>query len=224
MINAENKNMKIKIDSVLFIGGLAPHPSYVKTHIKQAERIVAADSGIYTAQKYNIEPHLIIGDMDSIEDESILKEYPKAKVLRYGKEKDYTDTELGLKILQEEGYNNVCLIGGGGGRTDHLLALCRNFNRSYHPVVWFTHNTMAVPVHETYQFESKKNEVISVFPLGTEIVHAESKGLRWNLDDIPMNQKNYGISNYTVEDVVSIHVLSGRIIVFRNFTWEKSNE
>jgi thiamine pyrophosphokinase len=100
--------------------------------------IVAADSGLIAAEAAGITVDWVIGDMDSLDDVRRLDKYPADRVLRYGHDKDYTDTELALALLRDQGCGETWLIGGGGGRTDHLLAIRSLFERERPPARWVT--------------------------------------------------------------------------------------
>ena len=60
--------------------------------------IIAIDRGLEFCYKYNIVPHYILGDFDSIAPE-VLDDYENSgvPVERYQPEKDATDTRIGLE-------------------------------------------------------------------------------------------------------------------------------
>ena len=79
--------------------------------------VIAADSGYDTARKLGVTPDLLVGDMDSI------SEIPTGvEIYRVKAEKDDTDTMLDISIAKERGAREIILVGGGGGRLDHLLS------------------------------------------------------------------------------------------------------
>ena len=114
----------------------------IKTLIDKAEYIVAADSGLDYCCTNKIVPDFIIGDMDSLKDESVLQNYSESRIERHPSEKDYTDTELGLQHLYRRGVAPTVLVGGGGGRADHFLAIYALFHRKQKPDYWISHNSL----------------------------------------------------------------------------------
>ena len=136
---------------LVFTGSLAPEPescaSYFETH-GFPDEVVAADSGLETLMRYQsffsrqrgcFSPSHIVGDMDSISDKSLLASFSKAKVELSPQDKDFSDTELALYKLAENGRtknDRVTLIGGGGGRVDHLFAIFDIFSTYLSPDVW----------------------------------------------------------------------------------------
>lgn len=92
---------------------------------KKFVRWIGIDRGAWRLLKHGIIPDIAVGDFDSLSDDerSELMENV-VDVVRVPPEKDLTDTELAFKIAlerfpQAEKYQ---LIGGTGGRLDHLLA------------------------------------------------------------------------------------------------------
>ena len=116
---------------IIFTGGNGPDTQFVKKildlEVKNA-LFAAADSGLIAAENAGIKPDWIIGDMDSI-DKSRLDVYPAECIIKYEHDKDFSDTELAFSLLHEKGCKEIWIIGGGGGRIDHLFALRSLFER-----------------------------------------------------------------------------------------------
>ena len=101
---------------VIIIGGECK-TSGIPRDIFDGAFIIAADSGYDTAKKLGVIPHLLVGDMDSI------SEVPSdVEIYRVKAEKDDTDTMLAISIARSRGADEIILVGGGGGRLDHLLS------------------------------------------------------------------------------------------------------
>lgn len=139
------------IHIVVFTGGAYPEPSvtsaYWKTHTP--EYVIAADSGLESAERYarfyagtaDFTPRRILGDFDSLSDGNRLAQYPAGIVERFPADKDWTDTELALERAYSTAEEKNCvpfitLVGGDGGRLDHLLALYDTFASPHHAHVW----------------------------------------------------------------------------------------
>jgi thiamine pyrophosphokinase len=172
-----------------------------------------------------LKPDWIVGDMDSLDNPGRLEKYPPGIIHRFPRDKDYTDTELALNLLWEKGGDETWLIGGGGGRQDHFLALRSLFERTPCPDRWITRG------EDMYAIEaakgglggaSKKFELslklepaslVSVFPLGDGPWAASSRGLKWPLDGLPWNRGSFGISNVAPEGNFSIFAEQGRFMI-----------
>jgi thiamine pyrophosphokinase len=177
--------------------------------------VVAADSGLTTAAELGIIPDAIVGDMDSLADQSLLKRYPKATVERYDRAKDWTDTEIGLKFLWKRAVEEVTILGGGGGRIDHLFALLALFERDRYPVRWLTDREEIIVVEDSVVFDAPANGIVSFFPVGPEPCRMTSTGLRWELDSHEWTHGDVGISNECLESQCRVNMVSGRLLLVR---------
>ncbi|MBO6053279.1 MAG: thiamine diphosphokinase [Clostridia bacterium] len=87
---------------------LPPHPGIV----------IAADSGLKTAEALGLRPDIVMGDFDSYTDP-----LPEGiEVIRIPAEKDVTDTVLAADYAQARGFTDLLIVGGTGGRLDHELS------------------------------------------------------------------------------------------------------
>ncbi len=198
---------------IIFTGGDAPDRRYFDKEISPGDYIIAADSGIEKAVMYGYKPDLVVGDMDSLQNYKILHEFPNDCVKIFDKEKDETDTEIALRFLKEKKTDRIILIGGGGGRIDHLLGIVSIFDREFHPDIWYTAEEMIVSIKGDTVFSGMTGNTVSFFPSGKETCRMKSSGLKWNLDGFEWEKGDAGISNIVVEDPFKIKILSGKLIM-----------
>ncbi|MDR2501164.1 MAG: thiamine diphosphokinase [Treponema sp.] len=217
---------------IAFIGGEGPPVSRRRALAAPGCLIVAADSGLEAAEQAGIRPHWIIGDMDSLADTARLDRYPPDRVIRYPRHKDYTDTELAIQLLWDQGCDAVWLAGGGGGRTDHLLAVYALFERDRPPDRWITArediwrlqagecmSQAGIGAAAALQEDAPDKPLgVSVFPLRSGPWKAESRGLHWPLDNFGWNRGVFGISNAAPQGRFCIRALEGRflVMIFQN--------
>ncbi|MDR1587921.1 MAG: thiamine diphosphokinase [Treponema sp.] len=187
--------------------------------------VAAADSGLAAAVAAGIRPDFVIGDMDSLKDLSLLDSYPADRVIRCKPDKDYTDTEMALSLLWEKGCDEIWLLGGGGGRTDHLFAIRSLFERDRFPSRWFTAaedifcveapGGLVYPDAGAASLEGgrKSGGLVSVFPLGSGPWEASGRGLKWPLEGLDWNRGFFGVSNVAPDGDFSIRALRGRFLI-----------
>ncbi|MFP4329855.1 MAG: thiamine diphosphokinase [Alkalispirochaetaceae bacterium] len=200
---------------VLFTGGEGPDAPPADLDLRGA-MVVAADSGLSRAVGWGVEPDLILGDMDSLNDTELLDRFPRERVRRFEEDKDYTDTELGLRALEEAGVEEITIVGGGGGRLDHLLGIVALFDRDNYPRRWYTGTDRVDCVDRELLIRGAAGQTLSVFPAGREGCRMQSEGLKWPLDKLSWVRGDAGISNLVVAEICRIRVTQGRIIVVRS--------
>jgi thiamine pyrophosphokinase len=201
------------MDALLFTGGDAP--VRIEEMLEGHPFACAADSGLLTAMRWGVVPDLVVGDMDSLADPSLLDSLPPSSVIRFPRDKDETDTEIGLRVLAERGFREVALIGGGGGRLDHLLAILALFERETRPSTWLTARERIDFVDGEILFPAERGDTVSVFPVGCGQIRTESEGLRWKLDGLAWKRGSFGVSNEASAHAVRITVTAGAVLVVR---------
>ena len=200
---------------IAITGGEGPKSQELKKLARLADLIVAADSGLAACEEAGISPDWIVGDMDSLDDLKRLEKYPPERVVRYPGDKDFSDTELALSLLWEKGCGEVWLAGGGGGRTDHLLAIRSLFERQKAPDRWFTasEDIFRLIEGQTCCAETANGCVVSVFPLGAGPWQAESAGLKWPLNGVAWGNGGFSLSNVAQEAPFEIKSKKGDFLV-----------
>src|SRR5690606_28039069 len=101
--------------AVIFAGGQIKNYDKLKKYIEGSDLVICADSGIEHAFNMGIMPDLLVGDMDSINHDT-LEKANKLGIARHNfpAEKDSTDTELALDIALAKGASEAILLGGLG--------------------------------------------------------------------------------------------------------------
>ncbi len=102
----------------IYTGG-AVYPENITEHPKGDDIVIAADSGFHNAAKCGDKVDILVGDLDSI---GAYKPDKKTELIQVPAEKDDTDTQLAVRIALERGADDILIIGGFGGRADHMLS------------------------------------------------------------------------------------------------------
>ena len=112
--------------TILFSGGKYDI-AFIKQYLadKSFDTVACADSGLEAAHAVGVNVDYIMGDFDSVSQET-LAEYRSAdkaaKFVQYPKAKDYTDTQMVLEWILSEGASEITILGATGGRLDHFLS------------------------------------------------------------------------------------------------------
>ncbi|MDR2442440.1 MAG: thiamine diphosphokinase, partial [Deltaproteobacteria bacterium] len=120
----------------IFLNGVF-HPPPDLIFPKDNAHVIAVDGGAVHCLCLGWPIHLLLGDFDSLNNELldlIVKRNPNIDIRRFNRDKDESDFELALRIIdpQNLGRRQVIILGGLGGRWDMtianlLLPLAANF-------------------------------------------------------------------------------------------------
>lgn len=146
--------------------------------------IVALDGAANNLIIADVMPDYILGDFDSILENT--QTYFRSKNVKFVStpDQDYTDLEKGVIFCKERGVKQIAITCAlGGERTDHSfanLSLLRRYHntkiqiRTPGEIIEFLKN-------ETVEFEGAKGEKFGLFGFPKAV--ASSKGLMWELDN-----------------------------------------
>jgi thiamine pyrophosphokinase len=84
--------------------------------------VIAADSGIDHARALGWRVDVAVGDFDSVTPAGLAAAEAEGTVIdHHPAAKDHTDLELALDVAMARGARRIVVVGGHGGRLDHLL-------------------------------------------------------------------------------------------------------
>lgn len=172
-------------NTLIITGGLAPAAFDYDIHY---DKIVAADSGYDTAMRLGIKVDEAVGDFDSTahRDELISLGYKPCN-----RDKDETDTELAIRRKLDRSYD---LLGGGGGRIDHLFSILALFRVYGLPRYWFTDSDVLFGFNGKGYIDGGIDDDLSILPLNDRAL-VKSNGLLWELGDRPLTNTFISQSN-----------------------------
>lgn len=190
--------------------------------VNEEDYVIAVDGGLSYCGILNVEPHIIIGDFDSLSDgeacalESLKKEIPD-RIITLPREKDQTDMLAALEYGLEKGYTDFRIYGGVGGRFDHTLAniQCLLYLKNRGAVGYLVDGTgmMFVIKDETVHLNRNLEGVLSLFCLGKEAKGVTIENMKYTVNDLVLtNDFPIGISNEFVGKEALIRVDEGELI------------
>lgn len=182
---------------------------------------IAADGGADFLLNQDIIPQVLIGDFDSISDNSLGELNNKTKILQFPKEKDKTDSELALDYCIDEHYDSVTMVNAVNGRLEHSLAnifLIENFVKKGLSLYFINKDSEIFVIQGSGEIElsSRKDSEISLIPL-TEQVKVESiTGFKYPLQNETLFRAHArGISNVAESEKLSVKTLTGILLIVR---------
>lgn len=215
------------MNCIIFTGGNFPADSKTAQTLKQKTKsdtiVIAADSGLNAAMAYNIKVDYFLGDMDSVSPKAV--EWFKSNSTKpntdyFPVDKDFSDTELALKKARALGADFITLVGGSGGRLDHLLGIFELYKQDFAPDLWLTEENavylLDAEINPNLSFKNFfQNEPVSIFPIFSHAKQKDakykcnSKGLEWQLDDLDWNNGAVSLSNRLSKNGNEIEISAG---------------
>ena len=209
---------------VIFANGEIPNPKSVRALLQEGDYLLAADGGANHLYQMGIRPDMVIGDLDSI-DEDVLHELTAAEVeiVQYPENKDENDLELALSASIEIGATSILIVGALGGRLDQSLAslsllsdplLARyqiRLDDGEQAAFFCRASTMK---REQVEIQGRIGDTVSLIPWGGIVEGVTTKGLQWALySESLYPEKTRGISNVLVDKTASVEIDSGLLLV-----------
>ena len=197
---------------VVFAGG-EPPPAEAAGWIPAGAFAIAADSGLDHAHRLGLEADLLVGDLDSVSLNAAERHF--GDVQKYSEDKDYTDLELAMEAAMPRA-EQVVVVGGHGGRLDHLLAnaeLLGDHRWLTAGIVWLAGEDLATVVRHQATIHGKPGDLVSLIPLGGHAIGVTAEGLQWSLENATLAAgSTRGVSNRFTETDAHISVRQGALL------------
>ena len=208
-------------DTVYIIsGGTIADTAWVKKILDREANatIICADGGARYCEALGLIPSVIIGDMDSIDDDLLSAYEAKgSEILRYPRSKNETDTELALIHALSLTPHRIRIVGALGSRIDHGLAnislLVAGVAQGVDIRIFDDCSELFV-VNGSATIRGASGQTVSLLPLAEEATGITLSGFEYPLADARMEQGSpYGISNRLTGSEGHISVKTGYLLV-----------
>jgi thiamine pyrophosphokinase len=197
--------------------------------LADADLIVAADGGARWLDAMGVRPNLLIGDLDSVEADLVVRLAADGVVIeRYPIDKDASDAELALDRAIAAGADEVVLLGIlGGERLDHQLAnllLLADPSRGMRDLRVVRGGTVVRALHggERLSLTGMIGDLVSLLPIGGEAEGVRTAGLRFPLTGESLRLgPSRGLSNVVVDQPASVSLERGTLLVVETTSEEE---
>lgn len=219
-------------------------PEAEKRHhlLKQAPHIICCDGAVQKLLDFGMEPHAIVGDMDSISGE-LMKRY--ADRLHPSSDQETNDLTKAVDYCVANGFDEVAILGATGLREDHTLGnialladyaqrlksvcLLTDYGRidafrsgmSVNDFVATTYDTKAPEVCTTRdgkftvaRFDSFHGQQVSIFSLNPT-TRLTTMGLKYPVEDRSFTSWWQGTLNESIGEQFSLSIDNGCLLVYR---------
>ena len=182
--------------------------------------VIGVDSGVGHALALGLHVDLAVGDFDSL-DPDVLADAERSgtTVERHPAAKDATDLELGLDAAVRHGARRVVVLGGHGGRLDHLLAnaLLLASPRFAGVVLEARMGSAGVSLARPgapATVAAAVGSTASLLPVGGVASGVSTTGLAYPLDAEDLGPgTTRGVSNVLIEPCATVSLTGGTLLV-----------
>jgi thiamine pyrophosphokinase len=206
---------------VVVTGGDALAPGQLPP-LPDGALVVAADSGVDRAHALGLTVDVAVGDFDSVSGAGLARaEAGGAAVDRHPEAKDATDLELALEAALGQGPERVIVLGGHGGRLDHLMANALLLAAPALAEVDVTAQMGAARVdvvrpRRALELVGQAGDLVSLLPVHGPALAVRTEGLLYPLvdEDLPVGTTR-GVSNELAAARGAVSLREGVLLAVR---------
>ncbi len=206
--------------TVVVVTGAAPLAGRAVAAVPPDAVVVAADGGLDHALAADIEPSVLVGDLDSVSAIGLAWASEHTTVVRHPIDKAATDTELAIAHAASLGPDRIVLVAGQGDRLDHAVAALGALGAPALASVgqleawWGSDELRVVHGPGSTTLELPTGTTFSVLAMHGPADGVTVDGARWPLTDHRLEPLvGLGVSNQIAKPPVTISVASGIVTV-----------
>ena len=197
---------------LIIANGEKPAKSLFLSELNNAELLIAADGGALTCLEYDVKPDVVIGDMDSFSSQAGLH-----LNIILDSDQETNDLEKALNYSFKAGGKKITVLGATGSRLDQTLkniSVMAQLTTKFDDVVFKdSHGWMKI-LPKSFKFKTKKNTLISLFPVSGRVEGIKTTGLEYPLhNEFLENSIRDGSSNRATQDEVTISHQNGILLL-----------
>lgn len=201
--------------TVIVADGTFPSHVIPLGYIKNAARIICCDGSTTNIVNAGFVPDAIVGDMDSINEETAFRFADRIYTLE---EQETNDLTKSVEWCVGKGYNDLVITGATGKREDHTIgniSLLAEYVTSV-GVLMVTDTGYFLPMREGSSVPSFPGQQISVFSIDCE-TEITSSGLKYPLKNFRISNWWQATLNESLSDIFRLDFHKGRVIVYLKF-------
>jgi thiamine pyrophosphokinase len=203
--------------AIIFANGDASDPEIVRHWAAQADLIIAADGGTHNALSVGVLPHVVIGDLDSLDEADRAQlERSSVQLIVYPTHKDFTDLELALRYARQQHATEIIIFSALGGRWDQSLAnllLLTLPELAQVPTRIIDHHLSIQVIRGQTEITGQAGDTLSLIALKGDAHGVTIEGCEYPLNEaiLPFGA-TLGISNLLAQNTAKITVKQGQIL------------
>jgi len=205
--------------AIIFANGQMKNLSPTVIPIQAEDLIIAADGGLRFCTMHDIVPHLIVGDLDSV-DHTQLKDIKKqgCEIIQYPVDKDATDLELSITAALNRGAQEILILSALGGRWDmtfsNILLMASDLVDGVHVrLLDGTQEIFCIKGAAKVMLIDRDGANLSLLPLSPSVNGITLKGMKYPLKNESLCLgTSRGLSNIVLNSRATILVDQGILL------------
>ncbi len=203
--------------NVIVVTGGEALDARVLAPLPEGAIVVAADSGIDRALDLGLHVDVAVGDFDSVSAAALRSVTESgAEIERHPTAKDETDLELALDAALARGARRILVLGGDGGRVDHLLGNVMVLTSPKYAAVDLVAemSSARLTVLRTHAVLSgRPTDLVTLLAVHGPALGVTTDGLRYPLCDEDLQPgSSRGVSNALLETRAEVSLRSGTLV------------
>jgi thiamine pyrophosphokinase len=211
---------------LIFANGELPDLTQARRLLRAGDYLICADGGTRHALALNIQPDLVIGDMDSADNRHLLALKRSGAAVEYHpRDKNETDLELAVNRAVGLAPREIIIVAALGGRLDQTLA---NITLLADPQLATLRQgsgraldvRLDDGVEEIFlcrdqaQVRGRSGDLVSLIPWQGPVTEVETQHLKWPLRrETLYPDKTRGISNEMLGETASVSIASVLLLI-----------
>lgn len=194
----------------------------VRSELRPGDLLIAADGGAKIVEQIGLQPHIVVGDLDSLDRTTINRLIADGvEIVDHPAGDDATDLELAMSVAVERGVKSAVIAGAIGSRLDHslagLLLLAEHAAQGLDA-------SLLGPEEKVYalgpgpgrrRFSGRPGLKVSLVPLTPTVAGVTTANLLYPLSDACLHWgSTYSISNEMTADNAAVAIRAGRLLIF----------
>lgn len=191
-------------------------------HIKAGDLLIGADSGARFLISQGLRPDIAIGDFDSVsaEELAIIRSSSGQTIACDPIDKDYTDTEMAVRLSLDMQPTELVLLGALGTRFDHSLAnvhlLVLAAKQNVRATIIDEHNKITLATEQVI-INKQGYPNVSLLPLSMQVKGITLTGFQYPLTDATLTiGQSLGISNVLTAPIGMIQLREGLLLIIQS--------
>ena len=174
---------------LMVAAGERPSDTLFKKYIKYCDKTIAIDKGAEIFIDNNVIPDYVVGDFDSI-NEKYKDKINSFNIVKFPKEKDYTDSEIALKRAFRLDAHEIIMLGMTGKRVDHMLGnlglLDISLRRGVNAYIIDDLNKIFLK-DKNFSLEGNKGDIVSFYAYSSVVKNLNIRNAKYELENYDLD-------------------------------------